>query len=442
MIRRPALLLVMIFIGWWLFADTARHLWGPTFTTKPELRFAHYGSWQDYEMWRAVISAFERSHPGTTIRQEYTPGFGTEYENKMRRAFSAGIGPDVLLVQDETLPRYAQTTLADLSTLLSHDRQNELRLTSRPTAVDSFTIGDRLFALPVYGGNLLIYLNLRCLTRAADFYHEPIVLPSEDWTIEEFRNFCRKLTCDFDHDGRVDQFGFWHPWWGYFLPFVWSMGADLLDNSRTQWRFDDNAAISAMQLYHDLLRTDRVCPPPGALGQMRQDIAFLTGRTATVINGPWFIPLLEESDLRNEYLVLPIPRGPAGRFTRVTWDGIAMSKNLNLNLRSAASDFIGFTQSKPAQEIFAASRRLIPSRTDVPMFQSPQDVRRGLTRFITSFEYARLQPINPYWNEINQAFRKYQYDLLNDRISPREFLNRISRDPLIAGHFAVGAQTR
>lgn len=427
-------------VGWWLFADTVAHYAGSS-QRAGVIRFAHYGNYQDQMVWQRVIQAFQAAHPQSRIEQEYIPGFGTDYDNKLHRQLLAGIAPEVFMVQDESFAHYARQSLADLSGLIDPLVIAELRSNFHPTAGASFTFDERTHGWPLYGGSLLIYVNLQCLRKAAAAHQadEDMGIDSlelhDDWTIEEFRDLCRVLTIDFDGDGRTDQYGLWHPWWGYYLPVLWSMGAEVLDQTRTRWRLQGTEAVRAVRLYHDLLRVDRVCPPPGEFGQMRQDIAFLTGRVAMVINGPWFIPMLEQSGLRDDYRIMHIPRGRNGRVTRVTWDGIAINRNINAQARELAAHFLLFTAGQQAQTLFAESGRVVPARLDVEPASTIGADSKGIEKFIESFSYMRLQPITPHWKQMNRAIGRHLRSLLAGRRSAEQCLESLASDPEISSHF-------
>ncbi|MCH8852456.1 MAG: sugar ABC transporter substrate-binding protein [Planctomycetes bacterium] len=444
MIKRVTAGIAICGIAWWLLGDTVAHY---THRSQPDgvIRFAHYGSYRDFENWKRVIEAFEQSHAGVRIRQEYIPGYGTQYDHKIRRQLLAGVAPDVFMVQDESFPHYAGTSLADLTDVIEEGALRRLRDDFHPTATASFQHNDAPYALPLYGGNLLIYVNMKCVERAPALAGQAVSLAEQlrdDWTIDEFRSCCRQLTCDFDGDGRTDQYGLWHPWWGYYLPFVWSHGAAVLDESRTEWRLTGPAARDAMQFYRDLLLADRVCPAPGELGQMRQDIAFLSGRVAMVINGPWFIPMLEESELRDHYRVLHMPSGPGGRFTRVTWDGIAINRHADESRLHHAAEFLLFTTSRKAQDLFAQSRRVIPARLDAAAELAQAKSGSGTEKFITSFDYLRVQPITAHWKPMDRAIKRHLRDLLSDRVTSTQFLADLKDDPDISTHFAPSPKRR
>ena len=313
-------IVAIVAVSVWLFGDTFAHYRHAAPNAANVIRFAHFGTYQDYETWAKLIEAFESEHPEIAVRQEYVVGWYGLYNAKLRQQMLAGTMPHVALVQIGPFTAMADR-FVDLTPLVeSVDAGIDLSAFDR-TAVDLFRFEGRYRAMPVSGGNLLIYCNPRCFERASTYRRRPVELPNGDWTMDDFRRIARDLTCDFDGDGQIDQFGFWQPRWVYYLPFIWSFGADLLDDTQTQWRLQGPEADAAFGFYQEMrIGPHRYSPRPYEVSQIIQDVGFLTGKTAMCINGPWFQPFLAETDLANSYKVFPIPTGSAGRVTRITWE--------------------------------------------------------------------------------------------------------------------------
>ncbi|MCH7527403.1 MAG: extracellular solute-binding protein, partial [Planctomycetes bacterium] len=257
-IRRAGVVVAVSGIAWWLFADTyARHV--PSWMDKSEIRFAHFGSFQDYALWRDLIRDFERRHPDIRIHQEYVVGLGGRYHTKMRQQILSHTLPDVALIQLGPFHDLAEH-FADLTPLLrsSVGENIELAASLDGLALKAFQVQGRQRALPVSGGNLLVFGNRECFTRASQFRGIPIPIPEDDWNINDFRRIAGLLTCDFDGVGRSDQVGFWLPRWIYYLPFLWSFGAELTDDRMTEWTLYGTEAEAALSFYQDLAVTDHV----------------------------------------------------------------------------------------------------------------------------------------------------------------------------------------
>ncbi len=416
--------------GWWLFADTLAHYQpgltrGSTDTTT--IRFSHFGSYQDYALWEGVIAAFEQENPRVRVSQEYVPGWYGRYDTKIRQQILSGTLPEVALMQ-----------VAPFRGLVEHfagvDRP--IAGTIALTGLEAFTFPEdgTLRGMPVSGGNLLIYLNPDCVERASAFHGRPIELPSDDWTVEEFRQIARALTVDLDGDGQLDQFGFWLPRWLYYLPFIWSFGADVMVDG--EWALTGSEAAAAFDFYRDLAVTHRVCPEPADVAQLIQDTGFLTGKVAMCVNGPWFQPFLNETSLKDRYIVMPMPRGPAGRRTRVTWDGLCIADGLPYERRDVADRFVKFCVSESAQRMIAETGRALPSlRSALPAFAT--DERRG--RFVEALVYSRLQPMLPQFRNVDRTihWQLYRWMHVDVDMSADAFLDDLARHDAIVEAFGV-----
>lgn len=463
--------------GWWLFADTyARHV--GTASDTAAIRFAHFGSYQDYELWRDVIARFEETHPGMRVRQEYIVGLADQYNTKMRQQILVHRLPDVALVQPGPF-RDVAGYFADLSELLAGPTGSGAALGEErthgtvgrdsripaaelaSTGLDAFRAGGVQRGLPVSGGSLLIYCNTRCFERAGRFRGRDIALPGEEWSMDDFRRTAKDLTCDFDGDGVLDQFGFWLPRWVYYLPFIWSFGADIVGASppsstssswhgrasgaastprqtaRVSWLLRGAEAETAFELYQALALDDRACPRDDEVPQLFQDVGFLTGKVGMCVNGPWFQPFLDKTGLADSYFVAHIPRGPAGRVTRVTWDGVVMADGIPPVRRATAKDFIRFILSKPVQDGIARAGRALPAlKVSVGAFvYPPGSVRRQ--RFVDALVYSRIQPPLPRFGEVDRAINRHLYRLLTEppRLSPHSVLEQLAADPAIQRAF-------
>lgn len=423
----------------WLFGGLIRpHL--PTTSPAGVLRFAHFGSYQDYQLWRAIIEAFERSHAGVRIQQEYAPGWYGQYEAKVRQQIVSGTLPHVVLMQAAPFERAARHLVA-LEDLADAEELEPLIRELEPTADATCRVASRtgetpvLRGLPMSGGNLLLYANLEGFEASAAFLGRPIALPDSSWTMEEFVALARLLTCDFDADGRLDQFGLWPPTWLYYLPFVWSHGAEVVDPANGEWRLQGPQAERAFAQYHDLIAAHRVCPRPAEVPQLLQDVGFLTGKVALCVNGPWFQPFLDATRLRDRYRVLHIPLGPAGRATRVTWDILGVSENTSRSERDQAWQFMRYCLSPEAQARIAESGRALPAlRSCQPLFaRSRPEV--GRAAFVEALAYSRLQPRLPRFAEMDRLIGRHlqRSTTAEPYLGACDFLSGLARDVAALG---------
>ena len=435
--RAGAALLLALGLALWLFGPTYRRHF-PATPDGHDLRFAHFGSYEDYDLWRTVIADFERLHPGISVRQEYVVGFSGRYATKLRQQLATGTCPDVVLIQLAPFHELAGQ-FADLTDLTAAHPEGAAALEAGcdSTAWKCFEFEGRQRALPVSGGTLQIYANRACFERAGEFHGQPIPLPSDDWTMEDFQRTAELLTCDFDGDGRLDQFGFWRPGWVYYLPFIWSFGAEVLAEQDQAWRLTGPAAEQAIDYYYDLTCRRRVCPRPEEIPQLWQDTGFLTGKVALCVNGPWFMPFLDETRLADSYSVLPIPRGPGGRVTRVTWDGLVLAPDLDPAQRESAWRFACFVLSPTVQERIAARGRALPALKSAAASFSEGGRPAQRRRFVEALTYSRVQPRTPDFAQVDRLLNRRLGTLLaaEPPVDVSAFLDELRRDPLIVKCF-------
>lgn len=428
---RWAVVLLSAAIAWWLFADTYRR-YVPAESSRDILRFSYWGSIDDKQMWDEIIARFESAEPQWRIHGEWLPLYG--YATKLDQQFVAGGAPDIILFQDEPFPRRADEQFADLDEFLANDSNVQRMLEDcRPTARASFMHNGSLRGFPIMGGNVLVFCNLDAFDRAARSRGEAIALPANDWTLDDFVELAIKLTVDLDGDGRIDQFGFMQPQWVYYLPFIWSHGAALLDESLTRWTFTGPEAIASLSMFADLRHRWHVTPLPSEYAGQNFDTAFLSGRVAMCINGPWFEQFLMQTGLKLRHSVAPIPRGPGGSATRVTWDALCVYAKSSARKREAAWRFLKTAMSDEAQASIARRLRAVPARKSA----AERFVHAGggpgspAAMFVDAMSSGRMQPITEHWETMSRPIARHVTSLLFDgpaRRTPEQVVDALRTD--------------
>lgn len=426
MLRCLTIAALITLTGAWLFGDTYAKYWGPS-QPPNVLRFAHFGAYEDFEFWKQVIADFELAHPKLHVRQEYVVGPGGHYHTKMRQQALVGRLPDIALVQLAPFHELADH-FADLGEWVANETLDD-------SARTAFRAGGTQRGLPVSGGNLMVYVNRACVRAAERHSGQPLPLPLPDWTLAEFREFARRMTIDFDADGRTDQFGFWMPTWVYFQPFLWSCGAALADDANRRWTLCGDAAEQALGFYGDLLR-EGVCPREEDVPQVFQDVGFLTGRVAMCVSGPWLMPFLEKTSLRGDYDVFPILGGPGGRSTRMTWDGVVIPKELPADRRRAAELFVAYQLSEPVQKKIAQTGRALPALRSAQIAFTEHPLAAQRAAFVQGLADAQVQPLYPNFGDVDAVVNELLYRLTSNPDADVTLeLQRVAADPRIRRAF-------
>jgi multiple sugar transport system substrate-binding protein len=363
--------------------------------SRTEVRFCFFGGYEDWRLWNRIARDFERENPEIRMKLLYWPGLA--YEDKVRLVMAAGTAPDVLDAQDETFPNYCKLEqYEDLTPYLARHAREYTPDQYFPTSLEAFQYQGKQYGLPWNGGELMVYYNPTLLREAG--LPDP---PPRDWTIEQFTEYCRRLTKDYDGDGRIDQFGYEinASWMYSTIPYLWIFGTDVLDPAMKRCTINNSGGIAALQWLHDLRWKEHVAPTAAEFTGAGGSI-FMTGKLGLEINGPWRMPFMHETEVDWEIWHMPV--GPTGeRWTRGTWDGLVMYHHSRV--KEQAWRWMHYATTKPGQYLVGATGRAIPPRKSeayTDAFIRP-DTPQHEERFLEGMSYLRTQRIPLRWAEIN-----------------------------------------
>jgi multiple sugar transport system substrate-binding protein len=380
---------------------------------KVEIRHSFFGNYQEWRMWQTIAKEFEAANPGIKMKLLYWPG---NYEDKLKLLMAAGRAPDVMSAQDEPFPAYCERgQFEDLSRFIAREPQVYQPDLYFPTSLDVFQYKGRQHALPWNGGMVMMYYN-RALFREAGLPE-----PRRDWTWEEFMTACRALSVDKNGDGQKDQYGFEVPTiWFNLMPFLWSAGGDILNDTMTRSAIDSPGMRQGLALFQDMRFKEKVAPGPADFANMGGGVMFMTGRLGMQPNGPWGLPFMRETGV--DWDIAHMPVGPAGRYTRATWDGLAMASTSKH--KEEAWRWIRWVTTEKGQYHVAQTGRAIPplrSQAYSPSFIRP-DTPQHEERFLEAMEmkYIRIQDMNPAFAEIDQVLREETEKLLLNTQDPEK----------------------
>lgn len=406
----------------WLFADTYNHYYGQK---ENALRVSYWGSYREHEMWKEIAAAFHKQYPGIPLKREYITD---RYEEKIQQLLLSNDAPDVMLFQDEPLPRFITSDKFQPLDDFCRTQGIEMDLDRDywDTAVQSFRQGGQTYGIPIWGGDCLLIYNRDAFRSAG------VPEPPERWTLDQFLATCKRLTADTDGDGRLDRFAFDIPGWVYWLPFHYAYGSDYLDATRKRWTLWGPEAEAAYQLWQDLRYKHHVAPQRAELTE-GGNVAFMTGRVAMFVSGPWAMPPLNEAGV--DFDIADIPSGPGGHGTRVTWDALVMFAGSTK--KDWAWKFMHFATSLPAQQIVARFQRSVPALKEAKDAFIRANPRVHAERFIHALAYARFQPITEHWMLMSREVNSETDLMLDNRQSAAESLRRLARNPHLAKCFEM-----
>jgi multiple sugar transport system permease protein len=302
------------------------------------LRFRYWGDFKEIQALQDTIRAFEKAHPGVTVRGERVPS-GDEYTQKLLLEQAAGLMPDVVFCGANFAEFAGRGMLRDLRPFVAADPSVKLSA-YYPQLVDLFTRDEKLLALPRDIAPMgLVYYNKSLFDKAGLPY------PDGDWSWDyvphpehgnrDFLTVAQKLTHR-DPSGAVQKTVFGYSGSGNSTTMrnlIYSSGANVVDDvfRPTRLLWDDPRVLRALTLTRDLLYKYDVSPSVTELeasGVSAHDL-FAQGRIAMYVTGIWEVPRFrEEIGDRFDWDIAAFPVGPTGvRACPTGWSGYAMTQS-------------------------------------------------------------------------------------------------------------------
>lgn len=196
-------------------------------------------------------------------------------------------------------------------------------------------------------------------------------------------------------------------------PWIWEAGGDLLTPDDKQAAFNNDAALKGLDFYTSFAVQGLV--PKAALEKNSADIEsnFANGEYAMIIDGPWVIKNFEtpadkggmgNSPVAKNYGVVPLPQGPAGRFSFFGGSDLAIFKSSKH--KAEAFELIKYLASKDGQIAYSKVSGQLPALKEA--FDDSyitSDPNRAVFKEIA--QYGRSYPAIPAWGPIENIMVKH-----------------------------------
>ena len=358
-------------------------------TTRSEkLTFATWGSVDEIALLKPLLADFT-AKTGTEVELVHIP---ESYFQKLPILFASRQAPDVLFLNNMTLPSYA-----DSGALLPLDA----RLAASPALrePDYFAQGleamrwkQQLYAIPRDLSNLVVYVNRDLFKQAG------VPMPAPDWTMPQMLETAQKVSSGTGQDRRFGISFDKRPL--FWLPYLWSEGGDLFDPGFSRSTLAEPQAVEALQFYADLAHRHRVAPREVDTGNAPMAQLFAQGKLAMFVSGRWSVPGFRKS-LGFDWDVLPFPHGQAGSIVDVDASGWAISAQSERP--DDAWKLIEHLAGKEASAKFSEGGLIVPARRDVaeaPGFLGAGQAPRNSRTFLDVITTGRPTRTPPNWGEV------------------------------------------
>jgi len=377
----------------------------------------YWEKWTGHEgkAMQRVVDDFNDAQREVFIRYFVTGNIG----QKALIAIAGGTPPDLIGLWNFNVPAYAQSgAILRLDTLaagaglsLDHYRRGVQEVMTVGRGADR-----KWYGVVNTAGTLAMYYNKQLFRRAG---LDPETPPR---TVEELEAAHAALTVH-DAEGRVTQTGFLHGepgWWSWLWGY--HFGASIYDEPTDRATIDLPAHAAA---YRWLQRTVRGFASPGGgdesaarnLDRFRQSFgnyntpqnAFLAGKVAMEIQGPWLANMVVEFAPDLDYGVAPMPCAAAAYDPRAPValvDTDVLCIPAGARHPEAAMQFIAFTQRQDITERLALAHCKISPLVKVSEAFLREHKNKGLAvhNALADSPRAFVVPKTRAWPEIKDDF--------------------------------------
>ncbi|WP_016952158.1 ABC transporter substrate-binding protein [Anabaena sp. PCC 7108] len=249
---------------------------------------------QNRDLFQTLVNKFNRTHQDIQVEAIFQP------EPQLPKILTAFVGnalPDILCLYPEYTGQFAE--LGAIRPLEDWVEKLHLKSDIRPNLLAGMQLDGHIWSVPMHTSNIGIFY------RPDLFKTAGITEIPKTW--EELRAVAKKLTIDKNGDNRPEQYGILLPLgkggWTVFswLPFLFGAKGEIIRNN--QPNLIDAGAIAALQFWQDMIEDGSVMLSAPERGY--EEDAFLAGRVAMQITGPWTLIMKSQVD----HQVFPIPAG-------------------------------------------------------------------------------------------------------------------------------------
>ena len=373
-----------------------------------------------------AIKRFENEHRNVKIH--YNSGILKEdYSEWLSQQALLGKTPDVFMVLTSDFNQFSSVgILKNLENLSKKDDDFDPGVYFT-TALNAGKYQETQYALPYETVPTLMFVNKTLL------YEEGIEVPENDWTWDDLRNICKRVTKDTDGDGFLDQFGAYNYGW---MEAVYSNEGNLFNADGTQGLFTDETVIRSIEFTKELYELNQ--------GQKVTQDDFNKGNVA-------FMPLPFA-----EYRTYKAYPYKIKKYSNFKWDCITMpSGESGGNVSEVNSLLMGISNTTAHEELAWEFLKLLTyeEETQMNIFRYSQGV--SVLKAVTgSEEAAEILMKNTEENEkiidneflsqviengsIAPKFQKYEEALL---LADNEILNIIENNKNIGSSLKIFQRT-
>lgn len=366
------------------------------------VKFASWGSQSEVEILKPILDEFEKENPDIKVDFVHIP---QNYFQKIHLLFASNLAPDVIFMNNLSLPIYASAGV--LQEIDGKSQSADFYSKS----LEALSYEGKLYAVPRDVSNLVIFYNKDLFNK----YEVP--LPNKYWSFDDFLLLAQKLTKDTNNDGKTDIFGIsFEEDLFFYLPYLMSEGGGVLSDDLKTSIIDSSQSKNGLQFYSDLRNKYHVAPTSSEAGSATMAQMFLQGKLAMHLSGRWLVPKYRE-DAKFDWNVINFPAGDAGSVVPLDASGWSIAKSSKH--KAEAMRLVDYLASKKCSEKFSQSGLIVPARIDVAQgefLQSQRNLKpKSAKVFLDVIKTSKPTHVSTDYREIQDEIKQKTNYLFNSK---------------------------
>lgn len=299
--------------------------------------------------YKALVKEFEKANPDVNVKYVNVPF--DQAQNKFQTAAGSKGAPDVIRADVGWTAAWAKSQfLAPLDGTPALKDAEDIT----PALLEQAKYEGKTYAAPIVTDTLALMWN-KDLLKKAGFDAAPT-------TWDELKKVSKAVAAKTDADG------FWMNRAGYYqMPFLYGEGVDLIDSESKKITVNSAGAAKAVETSKSLLSADGVAKlDVTADAYAHMNDAFVNGKVAMIVQGPWELTNLYKGDAFKDAANLGlsgVPAGSAGAGAPIGGHNLALYAGSDAAHQKAAQKFVGFMTSGETQAKIALKNSTLPTRT-------------------------------------------------------------------------------
>ncbi len=287
-----------------------------------------------------IAPQFEASHPGVKVkveRFEYDP-----YQEMVTTTLASGTGiPDVVTLD----PMWAGDLIRGDSLLPLDKATTELKV------ADFVPGGWNMYAFRGVQYGVPLDLDFKILFYRKDVYDkamQAIGMTKFPTNTDDYVKLATEVVKESGKPAIILDQGDYYTWYQSFLA---PSGGNLMNDDATQYTFNNEAGVKALQLMSDAANVYKV----GKLWSYDTDgdpsVALKAGDVMAIMNGSWYATELPSvaPDMSGQWAMAPLPWGDANRKYDASTGGACLSIPKKAAEPELAWEFLKFTMTPESQ---------------------------------------------------------------------------------------------